>query len=236
MVPPYLLPLIGGLFLFILASLPARATGLICKQDCVKGSCAQATCERVKAGQPDGFCNCVSASETLDGSTYSSWCSAWGQPQPACASQEPARDAEGNPLPETSVQLENSQELAQALGSRNPYVAALVRALEDLSNWADGPVAGFVHDSYYDESQGSLTHTAALSFAGSVVMNGLGAAQIDITVGGDMTGLSHLKSYSDVATPSAIPPQHVQGTVTDGGLHGSLQVAAADGRSETLQW
>jgi len=134
------------------------------------------------------------------------------------------------------VQLENAQKLAQALRSRNPYVATLVRAVQDLSNWAEGPVEGLIHDSYYDDSQGVLTHTATLPFAGRVVTNGLGTAQINVTVNGDMTRLAHLKSYSDSATPSAVPPRLVQGTVTDGGLHGSLQVVAADGRSETLQW
>jgi hypothetical protein len=235
-VPPHLLALLGGLFIFSTPSFPAWAAGLACRQDCSKGSCSQVTCDKVKPGQPNGFCRCSSASETLDGKTYSSWCSAWGQPQPACASQEPARDGEGSPLLETSVQLANVQEMAQALRSRNPYVATLVRAIQDLSRWAQGPVEGLLHDSYYDDSQGVLTHTAALSFAGSVVTSGLGTAQIDITVSGDMTQLSHLKSYSDSATPSAIPPRLVQGTVTDGGLHGSLQVLAPDGRSETLQW
>ena len=235
-VQPHLWPLLGGIFLFTMASFPAWAAGLACRQDCSKGSCSQVTCDKVKAGQPNGFCRCRSASETLDGKTYSSWCGAWGQPQPACASQEPARDGQGRPQAEASVQLENAQKLAQALRSRNPYVATLVRAVQDLSNWAEGPVEGLIHDSYYDDSQGVLTHTATLPFAGRVVTNGLGTAQINVTVNGDMTRLAHLKSYSDSATPSAVPPRLVQGTVTDGGLHGSLQVVAADGRSETLQW
>jgi len=234
--PTHLSALLGGLFLFTLTSLPAWAAGLACRQDCSQGSCSQATCDKVKAGQPNGFCRCSSASETWDGTTYSSWCGAWGQPQPACAPQAAVRDERGRPLAQAPVQLENAQALAQALRSRNPYVATLVSAVQNLSNWAEGPVEGLIHDSYYDTAHGVLTHSVALPFTGRVVTSGLGTARIEITVKGDMRQLAHLKAYCDSATPSSVPPQLVQGTVTDGGLHGSLQVIAPDGRSETLQW
>lgn len=127
-------------------------------------------------------------------------------------------------------------ELIQALRRQNPYVATLVSALQDVSNWADGPVEGMIHDSYYDPASFTLTHTAALAFVGHVAAGGFGTVQIDVTVIGDIMQLTRLQAYADSATPAAVPPRSVHGTVTDGGLHGSLQVIALDGRSETIQW
>jgi hypothetical protein len=229
--------ILGGLWGFA-ASVPTWAAGFACRQDCSNGPCTQTACERIEAGQTGGWCRCTSASEAWDDTTFSAWCVAWEQPQPACSPQdgEAVQDEEGRSLPQAPVDLPNAEVLAETLSLRNPYVATLVSALQDGSNWVEGSVQGLIHDSYYDPSLFTLTHTAALAFVGNVTMGGIDAAQIDITVSGDIKQLARLKTYADSAAPSAMPPRSIQGTVTDGGLHGSLQVIAFDGRSETIQW
>lgn len=233
----FLQALAGGFLLLATASRPASAAGLVCRQDCSKGPCAQTECALVKPGAPSGFCRCNGAAEVWGDTIYAAWCSAWGRPpEPACAPLTPGVDANGRPLAQPPAQLANAAAMALVLRGRNPYVATLVRAMQDGSRWLEGPVEGLVHDSFYDASRSDLSHTPVLRFTGRVDTAVLDIAQVDITVSGDIKGLTHLKHHADAATPSAVPPQFVHGTVTAGGAHGSLQVIALDGRSETIQW
>jgi hypothetical protein len=220
----------GGLSLLAAASRPASAGGLVCRQDCAKGPCSQVKCEPSRPGPGGSFCRCAAAAEVWGGTTYAAWCSAWGHaPDPTCV--QPVGNAA--PLP---PQLPNAGAMLLALRGRNPYVATLVSALQDGPRWIEGPVEGLVHDILYDESRSVLDHNAALRFTGQAITGGLDSAQIEIAVTGDIRQLSHLKGHSDAATPSALPPRLVRGTVTAGGSHGSLQVTALDGRTETIQW
>jgi hypothetical protein len=112
---------------------PVPAAGLTCQQDCEGGGCAQVSCGPAVSG--NGFCGCSTAALTWGEGTYSTWCRAWGRPQPACPFPAPAQD-----------------------------------------------------------------------------------------------------QYSDSMAPGAVSPRTLHGVVTEGGLHGSVQVVAEDGRSETIQW
>lgn len=229
--------ILGGLWVFA-ACAPTWAAGFACQQDCSTGPCTQAACVKVAAGPTSGWCRCASASESWDDATFSAWCVAWEQPQPVCSPQdgEAVQDEEGRSLPQAPVDLPNAEVLVETLSLQNPYVATLVSALQNGSNWVEGSVQGLIHDSYYDPSLFTLTHSAALTFVGTVTMGAVDVAQIDITVSGDIKQLPRLKTYADSAAPSATPPRSIQGTVTDGGLHGSLQVIGFDETSETIQW
>jgi hypothetical protein len=220
----------GGLLLLAAASRPASAGGLVCRQDCAKGACPQVKCERARPGVPGSFCRCQAGAELWGSTTYAAWCSAWGHaPEPTCI--QPV----GNAAP-PAPQLPNADAMAKALRGSNPYVATLVTALQDGQRWIEGPIEGLIHDSLYDEPRSALAHDAVLRFTGQAVTGGLDSAQIDITVTGDLRQLGHLKQHADAATPLALPPQLVHGTVTAGGSHGSLQVTALDGRTEVIQW
>jgi len=212
----------------------AFAAGSICRQDCRNGPCAQTFCE--KAGPTGGYCRCSGGSQSWGGTTYSSWCAAWGQPLSSCVPAAPVLDAGGNAVSQPAAQITRPEVMAAALRAANPWVATLVGALQDGTRWMDGPAQGLVHDSYFDAATAVLSHTAALSFTGQVTSNGLGTAQIDVLVAGDVVQLSRLKHYVDAAAPAAIPPRQVHGAVTAGGLHGSLQVTADDGRTQAIQW
>ncbi|HXN58059.1 MAG TPA: hypothetical protein VN912_05685, partial [Candidatus Angelobacter sp.] len=168
--------------------------------------------------------------------TSSVWCAASGQPLTACVPPTPVADANGNPVSQPPPQLTNPDAMAAALAASNPYVATLVAALESGTQWVQSPVQGLIHDSSYDPTLTQVTFTAALPFAAQVTTDNLGGAQLSITVTGDITQLVNLQQYASSTTPAAVPPQSVQGSITSGGLHGSLQVTAASGAIQAIQW
>ena len=213
----------------------ASAAGLACRQDCSTGRCDQVSCDLASGS---GSCECGGAALGWGENTYSAWCRTWRRPLPAaaCPHATPAEDYRGRPLPPPKADLTNPGALAMALAARNPYAATLVNALLDGERWVEGPSEGLLHDTSYDPETGVLTHTAALPFSAQVLAGGLDAAQIQIKVGGDMTKLFALRTYAMQATPMAVAPLMVSGIVTEGGLHGALQVTAIDGKSETIQW
>jgi hypothetical protein len=228
--------MLGGLLYLATSASAASAAGVACNQDCRKKPCAQTLCQQVKPGAAGGFCNCSGAAESWDGTTSSAWCSAWGQPLSACPPSIPLTGPDGGPTVELPVQLANADVLVRTLRSRNPYVATLLNALRDGARWMDGPVQGLIHDSWFDSSRQRRSHSTAIAFTGQVAVAGVDAAQVDITVSGDIEKLDHLKQYSHSATPTAVPPRQIHGTVSAGGAHGSFLVTAADGRSEVIQW
>ncbi|HET9226676.1 MAG TPA: hypothetical protein VFR31_08415 [Thermoanaerobaculia bacterium] len=220
MTEPALCSLALGGFLVIASApaSPAMAAGLSCLQERdAQGTCGDA--------QGNGSCECSFGALPWGETTSTTWCRTSGKPQPACRRPAPADE-------QPEAQLPEAEAMARALESRNPYVATLVHTLQEGRRWVDGPVNGILHDSDYDPTTGELSHSPALRFSGHVIQNGLGAAGIEITVAGDLGRLVHLKSQAG----SAVPPRTIQGTVTGGGLHGSLQVLGVDGRSETIQW
>jgi len=135
-----------------------------------------------------------------------------------------------------SAALLDGLAMMQALESRNPYVATLIDALQQSGSWVAGTVQGLIHDSQYDEISGDLSNGTAVPFTGGVTTGGLDSAQVQITVNGDLRQLTGLKQYVDSMAGAPVPPASVHGTVTDGGLHGSLLVVGLDGASETIQW
>jgi hypothetical protein len=205
---------------------PAHANGLACEQDCSSGACLQAACGQPASGS--GFCDCSSGALPWGGDTFAAYCRGWGQPGPGCAQQVPAGDG-------SASQLANTDAMSAAVAGQNPYVATLLLAMQGRNGWAGGPVQGLFHDSHYDATAGRLSHTTALAFVGTVTMTG-GVAQIDVTVTGDLTRLGWLKQYSDALATGAVLPQSIHGTVSAGGLHGSLLAAGAGGQSQTIQW
>ncbi|MGH2668333.1 MAG: hypothetical protein ACRDH5_04290 [bacterium] len=75
-----------------------------------------------------------------------------------------------------------------------------------------------------------------MRLSGLVVAGGVRAAQVQVTLQGDLGSLVHLRAQALALAPSALVPASVTGTVTDRGSHGTLVVAARDGKSETIQW
>lgn len=203
----------------------AMAAGLECSQDCSSGSCVQAMCGAATQGQ--GFCACRSGATPWSDSLYASWCSASGRPQPSCvetAGIAPAR-------------LAHADVLANALQSRNPYVATLLTAMLDDQRWADGPVEGVVHESRFDEQAGLGLHAPAIRFVGQAISGALDATQINVTVLGDLGTMGALsRELGNGGAGLPVTPRSIQGTITEGGLHGSLVVIGPNGQSETVQW
>lgn len=214
-----------------LTSRSARADGVACEQICGEKGCSQTTCG--EAVSSAGFCLCQSAALPWAGVTYSSWCRVSG---PAKTSARCPADTSGRQLSPNPAGLSSGFEMAKALAGRNPYVATLIDALQQSGGWVAGPVQGLIHDSHYDESTGELSHGTAVPFSGSVTTGGLDAAQIQLTVDGDLRQLAHLRLYVDSILGAAVPPSSVRGTVTERGLHGSLLVVGLDGLSEAIQW
>jgi hypothetical protein len=211
----------------------AFAAGSICRQDCGKGRCAQVLCQN--AGPAGGYARCAGGSQPwAGGPVYSSWCVAWGRSYAAAAA--PVAEAGGHGVSQPAVAITQPEVMAAALRAANPWVATLVGALQDGTRWLDGPAQGLLHDSYVDEVTAALSHTAAQPFTARVTSNGLGAAQIDILVTGDVARLSRLQHYVDGAAPAAILPRQIHGAVTAGGLHGLLHATGADGRTQVIEW
>jgi hypothetical protein len=214
----------------------ASAAGLACQQDCSSGECAQVACD---AAAGDGYCECAGAALRWGEDTYTAWCRSWRKPLPgvACPAPTPAEDALGNPIPPQPADLEHAEAMVAALAARNPYVATLLKTLlEGDGRWVEGAVEGLVHDSYYDQENGILSHAAALPFSAQVLEQGLGTAQIQVTMAVDIGVLANLRQYVALTTPSAVPPAAISGAITEGGLHGMLRVTGVDGKAETIQW
>lgn len=220
---------------FVLAG-QASAAGLGCQQDCSTGECAQVACD---AASGDGHCECASGALPWGEETYTAWCRSWRKPLPAiaCPAPTPAEDKLGRPLPQPLPDLVNAEAMVAVLAARNPYVATLVKALlEGDGRWVEGAVEVLVHDSSYDREAGVLAHAPALPFSAQVLEQGLGTAQVQVTMAGEMSMLANLRQYVALTNPSAVPPAAISGAITEGGLHGTLQITASDGKSETIQW
>jgi len=226
--------LLGGALALAAGAQAALAQGMACQQDCVSGTCAQTECFAGGAG--GGFCQCSSGSVPLGGGVYASYCRAWGVVRSGCGYATSAVDQFGNSMAVPTPQLPNASAMSAALSSRNPFVAALVLAMQDGGSWVDAPMKGFLHDSHYDSGSGAVTHTSAVQFVAKAVATGAGGEQIDITVQGDAGQLGWLRQYCAMVAPAAVPPAQIHGVVTDGGLHGNLVAQSAGGQSQTIQW
>jgi hypothetical protein len=134
------------------------------------------------------------------------------------------------------MQVPNAAAMAAALAAQNPYVATLVQALQSGGAWAGGPVQGLFHDSYYDVTASKLSHTPALTFVGRVMATETGVVQVDVTLTGDITQLAWLGQYSAALATGVVAPQTIHGTVSAGGLHGTLLVTGSGGQSQSIQW
>lgn len=200
----------------------AMAAGLECFQDCSSGSCVQALC--AASTQNQGFCACRSGALPWSDSLYASWCSASGRPQPNCMTPTPAW-------------LAHADVLASALQSRNPFAATLVSAMLDDQRWAEGPVEGMVHESRFDAQAGLGLHSQAVRFVGQALAGGVDATHLSITVLGDLGTMGALsRALGNGAAQLPVTPQSIQGSVIEGGLHGSLVIFGPSGQSETVQW
>ena len=227
-------PLAVAALLLAAAGGPVFAAGMVCGQECKNGSCAQTLC--ASAGSAGGYRHCSGGSQSWGGATHSCWCASWGQALAAGVPATPTGDGAGSVVSQVPAQITQPAVLAATLRAANPWVATLVSALEDGPRWVDAPARGLIHDSYFDAAAATLSHTPAVPFTGQVTSDGLGTAKIDIVVTGEITRLSRLVEHAAATSPAAIPPQQVHGSVSAGGLHGSLQVTAADGRTQTIQW
>lgn len=221
--------LLAALSILLAATLAASAATFACEQDCSSGACLQAACAPSVAGA--GFCECSNGALPWGDTTFAAYCSAWGQPGPGC----PQAAQGANAIP-PSMQLANAATMTATLAAQNPYVATLLQAMTSGGSWPGGPVQGLLHDSHYDATAGRLSHTAALAFAGQVTMTGAGVVQVDVNLTGDLTQLTWLKQYSAALATEVVAPQTIHGTVSAGGLHGSLLVLGTGGQSQTIQW
>lgn len=172
----------GGLSLVIglLAAVPAYAAGLICAQTCGAEGCEQATC--VAASQEAGYCTCRAGALPWGEGGYAAWCRASGKPAPACPVPQPAEDNAGRPIDPPPAQVLAPDDLTAVLAVRNPFVAALLAAMQDDGQWASGPVEGLVHPSRLDEATGAVAHGRAFHFSGQVVAGGIDAAEVTMTI------------------------------------------------------
>ncbi|HEX5759085.1 MAG TPA: hypothetical protein VF121_07810 [Thermoanaerobaculia bacterium] len=226
-----------GLFL---AAAPAAAGGFACGQDCTVGECSQTACAIEEAGV--GSCRCAERAIAWADGTYASWCRSWSHPAanqgcaPSPSAEESAALSQAPGFGRPDLRLDDPEAVLAVLGSRNLYLSTLVGALIEDGSWVEGPVQGLIHDSRFDEATASLAHAPALRFTGLVVTGGLGAAQIQLTVHGDLGGFAHLRERALAVAPASLVPVSLSGTVTEQGRHGSLVIAAGDGKSETIQW
>jgi hypothetical protein len=209
-------------------ALAARGAGLACLQACSGGLCSQAFCGPVASG---GSCECFSgAAPWGTGGAYAAYCGAWGKPAPGCSS--PAAGISVAPPP--SLVLSNAAAMRTALASQNPYLATLVRAIQKDGGWVAGEVQGLIHDAHQDPATSTTIQEPAVAFVGQVTPSGGDVVEVDITVQGDISQLVWLKGYCNAM--GAVPPTSVHGTVSAGGSHGSLQVVALGGGSQSVQW
>lgn len=213
----------------LLAMPRPSAAAVICQQDCTGGTCAQASCGKAPSG---GFSHCAGGLLAWDGAVYSSWCLAWGQPLAPSRLPIQAVDPATGAAPNAAIP--QPEAMTAAVRSANPWVATLLAALQE-TRWASGPVQGLVHDSHVDTTM-TTNHSAAIHFAGQAQRTAAGGLQIDIRVAGDAEQLSHLARQAAASSPAAVAPREIHGSVTADGLHGTLQVNAADGRQQTIQW
>ena len=225
----------------LVLTVPSWASGLACRQDCTAGACLQTECVTAVAGK--GACRCAGGAVPWAEGTYASWCRSWSRPAadqacapaPSAEELEKARFAEPG-LGQPDLRLADAKAMLDLLAIENPYVSTLVGVLIEDGSWVEGPFEGEIHDSRFDEGTATLVHAPALRLAGLVVTGGVGAAQVQLSVGGDLGSLVYLRGLALAAAPSSLVPSGLTGTVTDRGLHGTLVVTAADGKSETIQW
>jgi len=195
----------------------ALARGFACAQDCASGSCVQASCLDAVG---NGFYTCSSGSVPWAESGSLSWCTA--------SSQRPTSAAS----PTGVSELLNSSAMETAI-SVNPFVATIVSALRDDSQWAAGPVEGFLHSTQYDPASGSVSHSRAIRFNGVVAQGGVGAVEFQINLSGADDDFASLL----VAYPNAEAlPASVHGLVTDGALHGRIQITTHSGKPQVVEW
>lgn len=213
---------------------PLEAQGFECTQRCSAGACSQSVCD---VAQGAGFCACRNGSLPWSDTVYASWCRASGKPPSKCAAPLPLQDAAGKALAQPPAAVPHADALMAALASRNPYVATLVTAMLEEQQWADGPVEGLVHESRSDEQSGVVLHSQAIRFVGQVIQGGVNAAQLTVTVLGDLGMLAFLSQAAGSAgNKGPVAPRTIQGVILEGGLHGSLAVIGGNGQSETVQW
>jgi hypothetical protein len=225
----------------LLLTVPAWANGLTCRQDCTAEACLQTACVIEKAGT--GSCRCAGGAIPWAEDTYASWCRTWSRPAanqactpaPSAEELENARGAVPG-LGQPDLRLADSKAMLDLLAIKNPYVSTLVGVLIEDGSWVEGPIEGEIHDSRFDEATATLVHAPALRLAGLVVTGGVGAAQVQLSVAGDLGSLVHLRDLALAAAPSSLVPSGLMGTVTDRGVHGTLVVTTADGKSQTVQW
>ena len=224
---------------FLLAS-RASAGGFVCRQDCTAGECSQTSCAIEEAGT--GSCRCAERAVPWAEGTYASWCRSWvrataNKPCAPSPSADALAQAPGSPLAgQSDLRLADAEAMLTIVATRNPYVAALLGVLTEDGSWVEGPIEGQIHDSRFDEETATLAHAPALRLSGLVVTGGVGAAQVQVALQGDLGSLVHLRDLALAAAPAALVPSSLTGTVTDRGAHGTLVVRAGDGKSETIQW
>jgi len=149
----------------------------------------------------------------------------------------PVQDDSGRALAQPPAEVPHADALAAALQSSNPYVATLVAAMLEDQRWAEGAVEGLIHETRNDEQVGVVLHSQAIRFVGQVIQGGVGAAQLTMTVLGDLGTLGALSRASGGAGAKVpVAPRTIQGVITEGGLHGNLVVIGGNGQSETVQW
>ncbi len=213
--------------------------GSVCQQDCTSGTCEQTGCGAVEGVL--GYCGCETRAVVWSEGTYAAWCRASGLPtaDKTCAAEPTAEEKEngtGLGFPgQPDLRLSDADQMLATVETQNPYVATLLGALVTDGSWVDGPFEGQLHDSHFDDEEGTL-HAPALGLKGQVVAGGLGAAQIQISVVGDLRTLLFLDNHVQGFSEPILVPASVTGTVTDRGLHGSLIVTALSGQAESLQW
>jgi hypothetical protein len=218
--------LLLGMGLFSFAAGEVEGAGLACLQSCSGSACSQVFCGPATGS---GFCECMSGALPWAATgTFAAYCTT-STPLSTnnCAPPSP-------PGVSPSTKLPNATVMNLALMNQNPFVAALVRALQRDAGWVTGPVEGVIHDSQYDSATARTSHEPAIAFAGQVTQIGSDSSQLDIVVAGDISQLRWMKRYSD--SFGAEPPRSIHGTVSGGGTHGSLQVLAATGAAQILQW
>jgi hypothetical protein len=207
--------------------------GVSCQQACVSGACDQAVCAWISAG---GACSCISGAVRLgSGVDFAAYCGAWGAPGAACKSTLVlAPGMAANPGQATSA-APSSISMVTTLRSQNPYVAALMQALQQQGGWEIGSVQGLIHGAHYDTTTAKTSYDVGVPYAANVSAVS-GAVTVNIVVQGDLTQLTRLQQYCATSAPNAVAPASVAGTIAQGGLHGSLQVTAASGTSQAIQW
>jgi len=193
------------------------ARGFACAQDCVAGACSQAFCTDSTG---EGFYHCTSGSLPWTETTMLSWCAGAGQPSTSAAPFAGASEIPAAPTMEVAL-------------STNPFVGTIVAALRDDAHWATGPVGGLLHATQYDPVSGSVVHSTAVLFTGVVSRGGVNAIEFQVDIAAGDGGFSSLLTTVKAAT---VLPSSIHGMVTDGAMHGQVQIAASDGKTQTISW